>query len=455
MHFPRSSTPARKHALLSLPLAALVAVGCAASHSSNQPLERYDPGSGYRASTAQGTEIGEIGFIASFSGGGTRAAALAYGVMQELRDTPIRSGGEGKRLLDEIDVITSVSGGSFTAAYYGLRGDRLFDDFESRFLRRNVTRDIFLRLLLPHNWLKLLTPFYDRTDVAIDYYDKKIFDRATYRDMASADGPFVEVNSTDLSAGARFTFVQSQFDLICSDLDEFRVAEAVTASSAVPVAFPAIVLSNYSGQCGYEEPAWLEQALTQRKQAPRRFHIASELTAYRDREDHPYLHLVDGGIADNLGVRGPLDQIIVSGGLWERLHTIGEKPPRHLVFLVVNASTEPARPFRKIPKPPPLGDLIGSMTDTQLHRFNFETMALLENAMRDWAGIRDSDGEPVRTHLIDIAQYAIEDPEDRAFYNTVPTSLDLDDETVDRLIAIGRRLVRDSPEYRELVAALR
>jgi NTE family protein len=76
--------------------------------------------------------------LVSFSGGGTRASALAYGVLQELRDTQVSVAGKRERLLDEIDVITSVSGGSFTSAYYGLYGDRIFEDFEERFLRRNV-----------------------------------------------------------------------------------------------------------------------------------------------------------------------------------------------------------------------------------------------------------------------------------------------------------------------------
>jgi NTE family protein len=52
----------------------------------------------------------------TFSGGGTRAAALAYGVLKELKETTIVSGGQRIRLLDEVDSISSVSGGSFTAA---------------------------------------------------------------------------------------------------------------------------------------------------------------------------------------------------------------------------------------------------------------------------------------------------------------------------------------------------
>ena len=73
----------------------------------------------------------------AFSGGGTRAAALSYGVLKALRDIRIPGAlGEG-RLLDQVHSISSVSGGSFTAAYYGLLGDRIFEDYEQVFLRQD------------------------------------------------------------------------------------------------------------------------------------------------------------------------------------------------------------------------------------------------------------------------------------------------------------------------------
>jgi NTE family protein len=80
--------------------------------------------------------MGDVFLLLAFSGGGTRAAALSYGVLRELRDTRVVVRGQETRLLDEVDVITSVSGGSFTSAYYGLFGDRIFEDYEQRFLRR-------------------------------------------------------------------------------------------------------------------------------------------------------------------------------------------------------------------------------------------------------------------------------------------------------------------------------
>ena len=94
-------------------------------------------------------EADENALMLAFSGGGTRAAALSYGVLKELRDTPVPTDGGSKRLLDEVHIITSVSGGSFTAAYYGLHGDGIFDDFEEVFLRQDVEGALFRRLLNP------------------------------------------------------------------------------------------------------------------------------------------------------------------------------------------------------------------------------------------------------------------------------------------------------------------
>jgi len=439
-----------------LALIVLLAAGCAGLRAVNTPLDRIDLQTGYRPERlTHSRPVGDVVLLLSFSGGGTRASALAYGVLQELRDTQVGVSGKGERLLDDVDVITSVSGGSFTSAYYGLYGDRIFEDFEERFLKRKVGRDIVLRMLWPQNFLRLIFPFYNRTEMTIDYYDRKIFDGARFADLEQAGGPFIQINSTDISVGSRFTFFQPQFDLICSDLSKIKIARAVTASSAVPVVFPSIALRNYAGSCGYEKPAWLDEALASRKQSPRRHHIAAEMNAYLDPDADPYVHLVDGGIADNLGVRGPLDNVIVGGGVWRRFQDLDVDPPRHIVFVVVNASTEPDRSFSLVPTPPSLAAVIGSITDTQLHRYNFETMDLLRDSMKRWASELKSHGEPVQAHLIEVAEYEIEDPDEREFFDSVPTSLGLPDESVDRLVEIGRSLLRDSDEFQNLLTELR
>ena len=129
-------------------LLTLLATSCAHLRATNLPLEQVDPNGGYRQSVVINRNgAGDMILLLAFSGGGTRAAALSYGVLQELRDTSVMIDGEMTRLIDEVDLITSVSGGSFTAAYYALHGERTFEDYESRFLKRHVSRDLLLRAL--------------------------------------------------------------------------------------------------------------------------------------------------------------------------------------------------------------------------------------------------------------------------------------------------------------------
>ena len=71
-----------------------------------------------------------------FPAGALAPAAFSYGVLETLRDTKVLIDGRERRLLDEVDWISGVSGGSFTAAYYGLFRDRIFEDFEARFLKK-------------------------------------------------------------------------------------------------------------------------------------------------------------------------------------------------------------------------------------------------------------------------------------------------------------------------------
>ena len=122
--------------------------------------------------------------------------------MEALRDTVIRVDGREKRLLDEVDCISSVSGGSFTAAYYGLFRERLFEDFRARFLERDVQGALAGRLFNPVNWVRLASPYFSRIDMAAELYDSDIFDAATFERLQSNGRPFVILNATNLGAGS-------------------------------------------------------------------------------------------------------------------------------------------------------------------------------------------------------------------------------------------------------------
>ena len=155
-------------------------------------------------------------------------------------------------------MISSVSGGSYVSAYFGLYGDRIFTDVEERFLRRPVETDLAKNLLRPANWKTQGSPYFGRSDMAANYYDDVIFDHKVFHDMHRPGAPFIVINSTDLSTGSRFSFTKSQFDMICSNLENYPISRTVMSSSAVPGAATPIILQNHAGACGYELPLWLQ-----------------------------------------------------------------------------------------------------------------------------------------------------------------------------------------------------
>ena len=132
---------------------ALLLGGCA-TRPINPPLKEVDANTGYTLQTRQKHFKSQDNLVVlAFSGGGTRAAAFSYGVLEFLRGTEVVApNGTKARLLDAVDVITGVSGGSFTALAYGLYGDKLFADYEQRFLKRNVQGELVARAINPAYW---------------------------------------------------------------------------------------------------------------------------------------------------------------------------------------------------------------------------------------------------------------------------------------------------------------
>jgi NTE family protein len=113
--------------------------GCAHWPATPQ-LERVGP-PGYRlADVTLPGQADDLLMVLAISGGGTRAAALGYGVLEELRRTEVIVNGVKRRLLDEVDMISAVSGGTFPATYYALRGEKTFEEFEAQVLSRNFER---------------------------------------------------------------------------------------------------------------------------------------------------------------------------------------------------------------------------------------------------------------------------------------------------------------------------
>ncbi len=447
----------------------------------NPPLARYDPSAGYRFELLdQGGNSDGLFVILAFSGGGTRAAALSYGVLEALRDTRIELDGRTLSLLDEVDVISAISGGSFTAAYYALHGARAFDDFPQRFLYRPVESELIRSVMHPASWLRLAGPSFGRSDLAAEFYDREVFGAKTYADVAARRRrPFVILNATDMSLGAQFSFVQDQFDLLCSDLSGVSLGRAAAASSAFPGLLTPLTFRNYAGSCDYRQPPWVERALKDRKSrvntgrtasAERRLSYAENGDAKRD-----YIHLIDGGVADNLGLREPLAAVANLNHPWSVLRLINLEQVSKLVVIVVNAATDPVNPRDRTPKVPGLLDTVTSAATVPLNNYSTDTLDLLRRTVDEFnesarllsgcKALAAAKGaqcaldivSPRQIELfpIEVAFEYIDDAAERAWFKNLPTTLQLPRETVDKLRSAGRRILGEDPNFRKLMQALR
>jgi NTE family protein len=442
---------------------ALLLSACASFTPGNPPLARYAPEAGYRFERLEsGDNSDELFVIVTFSGGGTRAAALAYGVLEALRDTAIQWRGRSVPLLDEVDVISSVSGGSFPAAYYALRGTRIFDEFPERFLYRPVQSDLVKLALSPWSWPKLAAPAYGRSDLAAEFYHREVFAGATYADVIARNRrPFVILNATDMSTGTQFAFIQDQFDLMCSDLAGVPLARAAASSSAFPGGLTALTFQNYAGSCGYRQPAWVQLAFDDHgsrvnprrtARAENRLSLAAEGPARR-----AYIHLTDGGVADNIGLRGPLEAIASTNHPWSVLQRMNQKRIDKLVVIVVNAATDPATARDQSAAVPGLIDTMRTAATVPLDNYSFDTVELLSKTVNEFnTDARQLPaGHKVDLYPIQVAFEYIASPEERTWFKNLPTTLELPRETVDRLRAVGRRLLNEDPQFRNLMKALK
>jgi predicted acylesterase/phospholipase RssA len=196
----------------------------------------------------------------AISGGGSRSANFAAACLFQL---------DRFDLLDYTDYISSVSGGSLTAAYYCLNGSDWNPGNVQQKLTHSFASDIILQTLLPWNWFTLTFTDYDRSDLLAEALRHELFTRdgkpLTYANLRP-DRPRLLINATNLQSGRRFVFCNETFDTLNSDLAKYPIDYAVAASASFPLVFHQVTLRDFS-------------------------------TIYPQ-----YRHLIDGGVTDNLGV---------------------------------------------------------------------------------------------------------------------------------------------------------
>jgi NTE family protein len=191
-----------------------------------------------------------------------------------------------------------------------------------------------------------------------------------------------------------------------------------------------------------------------------------ELRYYEDGKLRPYLHLVDGGVSDNLGVRAVLEVL----DELEALRMEGVPTPldraRRLAIFVVNSLSAPPLGWDAQKHAPGSLEILLRATGVPIDNYSHEAVELLRDTAarwKFWRGVRDAVAvagngnadlaKVTRTpdleiYVIDVSFAALRDERERAYLNGLPTSFALPPEAVDRLRAAAGAIVLDSPDFR-------
>lgn len=429
------------------------ATGCAHWPATPRLEQAGAPGYRVNESARPGQQSHDIMVVLAISGGGTRAAALGYGVLEELRRTEVTIDGVKRRLLDEVDVISGVSGGTLPATYFGLRGEKTFEEFESKVLTRNLEKELALRILSPTNWFRLPSGTFGKSDLFAELYDETVFDGATFDDLKKANGPFVIINGTDVTTGARFSFTQDQFDAICGDLSRVTLGRAIATSTALPPLLTPITLENRGGTCGRKAPGWqaAAEAASGGSETPGRALLrARALQSYED-PARPYIHLFDGGLSENLGLTEVLRAFDLMKAAPDETVLPALQRAHKVVVIVVNAVRFPDEDWDRSPAPPGRRTLAGQMWSIPVDRISLDAVEQVNDRIHSW----ESDGADRRGYVAQVTFESLKEPDERLYFNHVKTSLALPREQVDKLREVGGRLLRETPAFQRLLVDLK
>ncbi|ALK10963.1 patatin-like phospholipase family protein [Blastochloris viridis] len=438
-----------------------VAAGCGTVFNlpANRPITAESP----RLDAADSAVIsGDVAVALSFSGGGTRAAAFAHGVLTALDRMP---GKGGRSNLDRVVFVSGVSGGSVAAAYFGLKGRDALTDFREKFLERNAEESLDTQISVANLVRGLEGGVNDSTRLPA-WLDRQLFHGATIADLYRPNRPLVWINASDLYNRTPFHFSPSTFTALCSDITTYPLSHAVAASAAVPVAFAPIVLESFPNSCEAPLPSWVNRVLKSSTAGSQVRAFAQALTRYRDPGQLRYVKLADGGLVDNFGLTGIVITREIVDKPYAPLTPERAVKLRRVLFVVVNAGRGPSGDWGRKLEGPSGRELFGAVTDTAIDAAassSFDafrlTMSQWEAATRKWrCGLSAAEAQKLGAGpgwrcadvTFDIAEIAFSQLGDRAaILNAVPTRLKLERDEVDLVVNAGIEATMAHPVVRQ------
>lgn len=444
--------------------AAILTSGCTALDTT--PINQTGPRAGAASPSAfpDPEDDGSTIVALAFSGGGMRAAAFAYGALTELDTLVIDDHPTKRSLVDDVRSVAGTSGGAVMAAYLGYKGKEGYVDFRDRFLAKNA--ETYMRTSLsPSNVIRTLGGGANDRNSFGRWLDEELFDGATYAAFHKPDRPIVWITASDIYNRSPFLFTQDTFAALCSDLDQVKIADAVAASAAFPVAFAPVVLATPTkGQCDYRKPDWLQRALDSDNPSVRLQAYARMLDSYQSNDDLKYVRLLDGGLTDNLGIGAMSLERAQATTPYAPLSAYQAVRVRHFLFIVTDAGVDGSYDWGASQKTPHLGKILRSVADTTIAASTRHGFDAVDLALQGWqqelvqyrcglskaqvlrnrgtlAGWNCRDVIVTTEHLT----FREADPAQYEALNRVPTRLHLNPQQVDLVVEAGRDAVRRNP----------
>ena len=458
-------------ALFRVGLCAAALGGCATIHNApvNQPLA-----ANASAQADPGREVAsyedDLLVALSFSGGGTRAAAFSHGVLTEMDKAKVQGRSGSPWLLDRVDFVSGVSGGSITAAYYGLKKRAALADFRERFLLRDAEASLSTGVT-PGNISRALAGGINDSRAFPRWLDDNLFNGATFEMFRADRRPRIWINAADIYNRTTFVFGATAFSAMCSDLASYPIADAVAASAAVPVVFAPVVIQTYAGGCERPLPEWIERARSDPAAAPMLKSFATAISRYHD-GSMPYIKLLDGGLVDNYGLSGFTIARLSANTPYGPLTPRQGVKLRRVLMMVVDAGRGPSGNWTQTIEGPTGPELVVAAADTAMVASVRASYTAFDGAMLEWqtalvrwrcglsAGERARLGAPAGWNCRDVKFFVTRVGFEQlgaaraAELDAVKTSFQLPPETVDAVIAAGRDALRANPTYAAFLKSL-
>ncbi|MFO1243371.1 MAG: patatin-like phospholipase family protein [Rickettsiales bacterium] len=299
--------------------------------------------------------------------------------MKELEKT--QSPTTQKSLLEGVDFVSGVSGGSVTAAYFVLKGPNAYDDFRENFLEKNAEENLITDFGIS-TIVRLLTfgGVNDRSHLP-KWLDKNLFHEATYADVLTLDRPVLWIGASDIFNRTPFVFSGITFRPLCSDISKVALADAVSASAAVPAAFTPVNVESFADQCEWTDPAanMPESKYNSIQATVDAFH------RYRDTKSLKYVKLLDGGLTDNFGIQGIAVTRLAAHEPYAPVTAERAIRLKRLLFIAVDSGRGPVySKWNKQLDNPDIVNLAGAVTDTSIDSSSHMGFDFLQLIMHNW-----------------------------------------------------------------------